>query len=1424
MNNHCFETISSKRYSETRGASNQIFDEIISYIVKKKIISGKAYSILILGPNNGNNDLIPLLSKLSIISNSSFVVTAIDDSFDLPDTECAQGNVKFLYYKGDLEDYSLDIYKQTYDIVISFFVLHHLTNWELCILHLSKCLSKFGSLFILEYNDIEIQSFEGNIPKEKFYKWYNYSLFEEFHNKRFKEFGTFYESILLGSNTDFLKNFVGDSFRIYSKIFTYKKTVNFNDINQKFKTLPVHTPLYWGQNKMFPSEKCTNKYISFINSLPYKNNISGTVKSYIKLFEYKKVKEFELEKSHYNQNFSYLYHLLTKKFNQSGKFQEAILLQTILSSQTLVRETKIITPLFWKPIVTAGGILKDFNQGSFLSLVASRNFLFNIISYRLHIKMFRSTPFSEIIFNKVFSGYNWLWQRGENFSIYNKSIGEIKFIVITLPVYAIKSDFFKKNISNSFEYITFNNYILTDIEHVAIDDDELNPPLIIDIESTIRSFLHSNNYHLSDDLFNLFIGNIYKFSFLLNIGNCCYLTNEVNLSEQTNFNNGGLFLCEEDLNISKIIQDQFTSQRIKLLKEAINLYSYNVVPSILISDLKTNYGIIEHFATRAAISQVMARNMSHNIGSHVLSKLIKWFQLNRILKEDKKWQYVEDYKSTKVEEKLFDDIQKVIGKLKPGCDLKDGCTEISNCIDAVIKLLDINEIQVFHNYLLLATFFHYLKARMDYLADVTTNTPVIENTLGIYHDIIKRFIQNRVLNDRISGIDDFKYKIIICKPNHNDDGNQQSGDGKDCKETVTSACQNQINENTNDVTLSIPNDILGSQAIYTILENIIRNTAKHGSKPNGKYTEFKIKVEEASLHKKHNLKNNIQINKESEELDWDEYYAISIFDNCDLSPEIVVNSFEYNGEEAIKVDKYKEKQSSKIVVDDGNGKSIITIRKIDKLVIDQNHWLNKSILKNNQLRNGAWGLIEMDASAAYLRKIDNELIDFNKYQITCLHGNNPVTAEGELAILQAYAEQGKYLGYRFFIRKPQEILIVGDDEDLGINQMSIENKKALFNKYKNDGVWIYDNATFKEFFDNKQQIFPHKLVVLVKADMETKKLVEENNACFSKRIYIAEDDVSEQIKEYPLDLKFQLWKKYYKSSCSYSYFGEDLNIFISNNKKQFVDKHGKTYCEHYAELDKFIEIWTSATAHYFPVSYPKSINEKILELQEIASKPIEILVIDERIQEFASNRYAIEKNENQVHKIIEDCRTIDEDRIKTCFHIENGVPYQIIYKRTNIKVPEKKVCNLNAQNFRELELQGSLTNYKKIIDYIQESIKNIIQSQAGNNNHFFIVIHLGIIEKLIIAYNDINNKNIDKDNKEQTKEFVMNVILNKGKTKEEDFCNFYDNIVITSGRGTPQNIPQGIRYLNFSIISQYLITLRNKYAFTEALYTARKTN
>jgi len=883
------------------------------------------------------------------------------------------------------------------------------------------------------------------------------------------------------------------------------------------------------------------------------------------------------------------------------------------------------------------------------------------------------------------------------------------------------------------------------------------------------------------------------------------------------------------------------SARNELSEDALTntlLISNTIWANIAIIDQnELNKELIKN-ATRAAVSQVMARNMSHNIGSHVLSKLITILQLMGILQPENKWQCKTNKEFEFKDKAYIKELHSIIEEFKEKCNnnSKDTDKTIEECFNKIFQALSKFEEKTFSNYTYLERFFAYLKARMDFLADITTNTPVIENTKGVYNDIVKPFINNRVLNDRISGIDDFKYEIMVCQPPANKQEHCVNHTTVECHKTP------HVIAATNDIQLSIPNDLLGSHAFYTILENIIRNTAKHGTTPvekneqgeivkdmDGKEiklpVEFKIKVEEASLYQKINT--GPKRIDESKDLDWNEFYAISIFDNCDLSKD--------SKNEPLKSDisKWTDKEKEEA----GLNKDCTEIPRIQWLVITQNRHLNDSILKDNQLRHGAWGLIEMDASAAYLRKIDVELIDSDKYQITCLQGENPVTQDGELAIFQAYAEQEKYLGYRFFIRKPQEILIIGDDEDLEIKNLSNDAKKELLKKYKNEGVWIYDKESFKKCFkDNEQKVFPHKLLVLVKPDGGAiENLIKDNEACFSKRFYQSDkfDLVTDNHSKEGIDkFKLNLWINYYKNNAI-KFYGVPCVPFKKIKENNFklvkdstekclsaiVETHAKDYCQ--KQFGKkndcsstpfdFIEIKVSATDHFFnDISTNKSDEKFIKYYQQWASAPIPILVMDERIQEFTvKNKHSIEN--------LESCSPVGD----TCYHKQGGIPYQVVYSHTNINIPNAKECNLNAQSFNSIE-KDTIPVFMNIIETFQTFIAN-----HKTEKHFFVVIHLGIIEKLISAYKIVSDKNYDKDKKEKTCEFVKEILLNMNKVYckgKEDLSKYYDHIVVTSGRGTPQNIPQGIRYLNFSVISQYIITLRNKYAFTEALYSARQTN
>ncbi|MBK7683460.1 MAG: hypothetical protein IPJ26_13805 [Bacteroidetes bacterium] len=116
---------------------------------------------------------------------------------------------------------------------------------------------------------------------------------------------------------------------------------------------------------------------------------------------------------------------------------------------------------------------------------------------------------------------------------------------------------------------------------------------------------------------------------------------------------------------------------------------------------------IEKQATKSAISQVMARNMSHNIGSHVMNKLIGDLRSLELLDFEKDKTSYKSSKLTelhsKIEEKLKKDdwYNKANDKLK-GRALKN---------EIALKLI--------------SDFNSYVKCRMDYLADLTFGTPAM---------------------------------------------------------------------------------------------------------------------------------------------------------------------------------------------------------------------------------------------------------------------------------------------------------------------------------------------------------------------------------------------------------------------------------------------------------------------------------------------------------------------------------------------------------------------------------------------------------------------------------------------------------------------------------------------------------------------------
>lgn len=711
-------------------------------------------------------------------------------------------------------------------------------------------------------------------------------------------------------------------------------------------------------------------------------------------------------------------------------------------------------------------------------------------------------------------------------------------------------------------------------------------------------------------------------------------------------------------------------------------------------------------ATRAAISQVMARNMSHNIGSHVMNHLIDGKQivdLDAQIKNQNSYQSCFDYSAIVNDNPLNSNNQ-------------------------------------------LAYFNNYIKCRMDYLSEVTFGVPTMQTTRKIQADVFKDFDKVRLLLNNISGINKFIYQLCF---KYND---------KHCS--------------VDDVAVSFPSDLLGVQAFYNILENIIRNTAKHDQNK-GESTTFTIHIRD------------IDPKEVAEELK-DEaalYYKVEITDGIRKigTTKIISEKLTEEGEREYR--KYKEIENDNEWITFKNN----DINKIDWLVDSQNMKINQSVLdkSNNQLRTNSLGLLEMEASAAFLRKIDMPDIESDDYQVL---SNNEIynRQTKKFNILKAIKIDGA-LGYRIFLSKPQEFLFVGNWTEIKTE------KKAELLKY---GIWFRSTDDFKTALENKI-IFHHQFVLY---DQESK-----SDKLLSKVFSDKRDDLNIITLKNALPIRlleinnkteiieclfnatgfdfnnleniiWQLWvdkinpdNKGISIHSSCPKVNDDFNIVLFNH---LYDDHGNTCRKQWddavelfkgkitlymealstnaqSKLPNFLKLTTNNnfSAYFEPIGVEINKNNKYKIFESYLNK---ILVIDERIQKFSTQDYL------------------------------SGLKEFSVFELSNIIVPKYEDIKLDELDFTNEIIQ------KIEMEFIE---KHICRSQ-------FMLIHYGILERMF------------------TKEIIYFKLVQWSKQTR---------VIITSGRGKQSlNLPPQVCYVNLSPISNVFIENRNKYSINYLLNQTRK--
>lgn len=640
---------------------------------------------------------------------------------------------------------------------------------------------------------------------------------------------------------------------------------------------------------------------------------------------------------------------------------------------------------------------------------------------------------------------------------------------------------------------------------------------------------------------------------------------------------------------------------------------------------------VKRQAAKAAISQVMSRNLSHNLGSHVLANLTSPEALLKMAEDNSHLDASGKEKKRTYIDRETDPVRKI--------------NINSNAKSFNVAIGELNS---------------YLRTRMDFLADISTGSSVIETTKDFRMDVIVPFNdRNYLLKQFIAGN---KIPVELTNP----DGSLYT---------------------------AFPNDNLGVQALYVIMENVIRNSAKHG------------KGDSVNICWKDD------VNKHNDLVE------LIIYDTNDVKEE----------------------------------------EPLQELVLNQQFRIDLPILNKDTLRQGSWGMLEMKVAAAYLRKVPVETIE-DKHEPSLL------TA---VKVDDGY---GKYLGYRFYLQKPKNVLVILSEIPGKIHE--IENIKDDYLKH---GIEFISLNNLNE----TEISFSHELVLLV--DIGDSKL-NKTRKRFSKRI------ISQRLAELKtklLENKEQdfiewSWSLWYKrviadtDSIVIEFLDDDSSIskhITLNNSSGNVHRSALLvyHCNSFRNESDYFEPF--GYLHPALTWFNKFNNDTEVKPSELKCRFVEMInysiaIVDERIQSHSQMNY---------DGGIVNCDKKLNDFLSKC----------------GISVPDSSV-DLNTKNFTPK---------------LREKLNQWIESRS--QNHDFLVIHLGVIEKLL----GLENKNDDEKRIE-----IENYLL-----KLRTIDSRKATLIITSGRGQPETLPKGERFVHYSNIAQYIIEKRSKFHLTQLLMSARET-
>lgn len=693
--------------------------------------------------------------------------------------------------------------------------------------------------------------------------------------------------------------------------------------------------------------------------------------------------------------------------------------------------------------------------------------------------------------------------------------------------------------------------------------------------------------------------------------------------------------------------------------------------------------IVEKHGSKAAAVSTMSRNLSHNDGSHCIAYWIAEIG------------------------KMLESVAAASGQSK------DTNLLLANCEQLQGALLRSKEL------------FQYLQHRMDFLAEVSTSVPCSELSMDITADILKPAFTDPLKEELTHGpygLTKLNRSILLEYI--------AESEGINLHQKIEVIVANDVQSRR----ISIPNGIVGNHAIYSILENFLRNAAKH-------YVGTTIKdddpLETAQLKCKNAISSvmtfyDILKQEGSKKLNPKKSFPITCGLSCiDYCTDLAQCHFaietlhkyqnEVNSLPIIRIvisqpEEHKDNYLSMTIWDmrenSCNQNAVSELRKY----LPESDLDDRLLSKNGELQTGGWGIKEMLISANFLgKKSADELYEIIRsrgketedpplIEILCDSSScdipNSCCGHSNCRRTGPDKPYSGRLGWRFYLRKPKDLAIAHDLSVKKATETIFEIKEL--EEGEMDGEIPYRMLLVGKGQKNLYKDNAYKPCRIVESDNDGRRISDDDYLLFYET-FIKDEILPPSLNKcLPMliftggGLESQYTELFIEALSRYGQAVKPEGISTNDKKTAIFYHHARKKCKQFlsnGHKEKCSEFFKKYNSIYFQdISGGHSFNLRVtntgvegmdtklrkhLLFELIESAMTNVIIIDERVSTWA-----------------------DQDWIK-------GIPLRKVLRYMNIMV---------------IWVIKNAVTAKALIDQLNEI--------DDDKKKHFIVVHQGVLEKI----------------------------------------------------------------------------------------------